>query len=66
VSHIPLGGGLIPKGAIAYAGTYVMGKGMEFLLVQERPHTNEERERLYQEGLQHGRTFAGTYRESRA
>jgi hypothetical protein len=43
-----------------------MGKGMEFLLVQERPHTNEERERLYQEGLQHGRTFAGTYRESRA
>ena len=68
VSHIPLGGGLIPKGAIAYAGTYVLGKGLEFLLVQERPHTNEERERLYQEGLEHGRTVAGTFRagESRA
>ncbi len=66
VSHIPLGGGLIPKGAIAYAGTYVLGKGMELLLVQDRPHTNEERERLYQEGLEHGRTFAGSYRESRA
>ena len=66
VSHIPLGGGLIPKGAIAYAGTYVAGKGLEFLLVQERPHTNEERERLYQEGLEHGRGFAGAMRESRA
>ncbi len=31
VGHIPLGGGLIPKGAIAYAGTYVVGKGMEYL-----------------------------------
>uniref|UniRef100_Q023Y5 Uncharacterized protein n=1 Tax=Solibacter usitatus (strain Ellin6076) TaxID=234267 RepID=Q023Y5_SOLUE len=66
VSHIPLGGGLIPKGAIAYAGTYVVGKSLEFLLVQERPHTNEERERLYQEGLDQGRRVAGTLRESRA
>jgi hypothetical protein len=68
VSHIPLGGGLIPKGAIAYAGTYVLGKGLEFLLVQDRPHTNEERERLYQEGLEQGRHFAGSLHtgESRA
>jgi uncharacterized protein (DUF697 family) len=60
VSHIPLGGGLIPKGAIAYAGTFVVGKGMELLMVHERPHTNEERERLYQEGLEHGKIFAGS------
>ena len=26
---IPMGGGLIPKGAIAWAGTYVIGKGLE-------------------------------------
>jgi hypothetical protein len=64
VSHIPLGGGLIPKGAIAYAGTYVVGKGLEFLLLQDRPHTNEERERLYQEGLEHGHSFAGNLRSS--
>ena len=38
VGHIPLGGGLIPKGAIAYAGTYVVGKGLEYLLVEDRPH----------------------------
>ena len=29
VGKIPLGGGLIPKGAIAYAGTFVVGKGLE-------------------------------------
>ena len=31
VGKIPLGGGLIPKGAIAYAGTYLAGKGLEYL-----------------------------------
>jgi hypothetical protein len=64
VSHIPLGGGLIPKGAIAYAGTYAAGKGLELLMLKERPHTNEERERLYQEGLDVGRRFAGSLRAS--
>ncbi|MCU1234330.1 MAG: hypothetical protein JWP63_2297 [Candidatus Solibacter sp.] len=59
VSHIPLGGGLIPKGAIAYAGTFLVGKSLEFMLVQDRQHTNEERERLYQEGLEYGRSYAG-------
>lgn len=29
VGFIPLGGGLIPKGAIAFAATYVLGKGLE-------------------------------------
>ena len=29
VGKIPLGGGLIPKAAIAYAGTYVVGLGLE-------------------------------------
>jgi hypothetical protein len=29
VGKIPLGGGLIPKGAIAYAGTFVVGKGLK-------------------------------------
>jgi hypothetical protein len=62
VSHIPLGGGLIPKGAIAYAGTFLVGKGLEYLFLQEGSHTNEERERLYQEGLEHGRSFAGSLR----
>lgn len=29
IGKIPLGGGLIPKGAIAYAGTYVVGLSLE-------------------------------------
>jgi uncharacterized protein (DUF697 family) len=29
VGKIPLGGGLIPKAAIAFAGTYVVGLGLE-------------------------------------
>jgi hypothetical protein len=62
VSHIPLGGGLIPKGAIAYAGTYVVGKGLEFLLVHDGKPSDAQREQLYHEGLERGRSFARTLR----
>jgi hypothetical protein len=56
VSHIPLGGGLIPKGAIAYAGTYVAGKGLEALhLHGGRRHNDAETRSLYQRGLERGR-----------
>jgi uncharacterized protein (DUF697 family) len=60
VGHIPLGGGLIPKGAIAYAGTYLAGKGLEYLHVHDGEPTASQREQLYQEGLEHGRSFAKT------
>jgi uncharacterized protein (DUF697 family) len=60
VSHIPLGGGLIPKGAIAYAGTYLAGKGLEYLHVHDGEPTAAQREQLYQQGLEHGRSFAKT------
>src|SRR5689334_13434305 len=58
VSHIPLGGGLIPKGAIAYAGTYSVGKALEFYHYTSRQMTPEERKKLYQQGLDRGRSFA--------
>ena len=57
VGHIPLGGGLIPKGAIAYAGTYVAGKGLEYLHVHNGEPDAAQREQNYQEGLEHGRSF---------
>lgn len=60
VGHIPLGGGLIPKGAIAYAGTYLAGKGLEYLHVHDGEPSKAQREQLYQEGLEHGRSFAKT------
>jgi len=55
VGHIPLGGGLIPKGAIAYAGTFVAGKGLEALHMRNAFHTDEERKSQYERGLAHGR-----------
>ncbi len=49
VGKIPFGGGLIPKGAIAFAATYVIGKGLARLY--ETGHAMErcERKRLYRE-----------------
>jgi hypothetical protein len=54
---IPLGEGLIPKGAIAYAGTFVMGKAIQ------RFHSGgvlstAERESVYREALDEGKTVA--------
>ena len=52
---IPLGGGLIPKGAIAYAGTYVVGKGIERLYRVGGQLSRAERRQLYSDGLAKGR-----------
>jgi hypothetical protein len=55
VGHVPFGGGLIPKGAIAYAGTYLAGKGLEKLHSEAGKHTAEELKALYARGLERGR-----------
>jgi hypothetical protein len=57
---IPLGEGLIPKGAIAYAGTFVVGKAIQ------RYHSgsslsHHEKETEYREALDHGRTVAQSF-----
>ena len=57
VSHIPLGGGLLPKGAIAYAGTYAVGKALAFYNYDLRQPSAAQRRDLYREGLTHGRGF---------
>jgi hypothetical protein len=51
VGKIPFGGGLIPKGAIAYAGTYMVGKGLE-RLYHGHAWTKADREAAYQRGLE--------------
>jgi len=56
--HIPFGGGLIPKGAIAYAGTFLVGKGLEYLLYTHEPFTREQRGEVYRQGLERGRSVA--------
>jgi hypothetical protein len=58
VGKIPLGGGLIPKGAIAYAGTYAVGKGLEFLYSGNGTLSNGQRRSIYREALDRGRDLA--------
>jgi hypothetical protein len=45
---IPLGGGLIPKGAIAFAATYVLGKGLEHYHGIGYGYTRAQRRDAYQ------------------
>jgi len=54
---IPLGEGLIPKGAIAFAGTYVVGKGLQ-RFAGGGEFTREESESAYREALNQGRDIA--------
>jgi hypothetical protein len=64
VGHVPFGGGLIPKGAIAYAGTYLAGKGLERLHMGGGRHTGEEQRSLYQRGLERGKLVVREIRAS--
>jgi uncharacterized protein (DUF697 family) len=58
VGKIPLGGGLIPKGAIAYAGTFVVGKGLEHFYRGNSAYTRAERKAVYRAALERGRAVA--------
>ena len=54
---IPLGEGLIPKGAIAFAGTYVVGKGLQ-RFADGGEFTRQESESAYREALDRGKDIA--------
>lgn len=55
---IPFGGGLIPKAAIAFAGTYVAGLSLERLYRFGYGLTREERHEAYEAALGRGREAA--------
>lgn len=55
VGKIPLGGGLIPKGAIAFAGTFVIGKGLERYHHGNVPYTPGQRNEEYQAAFERGK-----------
>jgi uncharacterized protein (DUF697 family) len=59
VGKIPIGGGLIPKGAIAYAGTYAVGKSLEYFHHTRRRYTRDESESIYRQAFERGRQVAG-------
>ncbi len=58
VGKIPLGGGLIPKAAISFGATWVVGLGVDKALRTGRPLTRAEREAAYEFGLANGRDVA--------
>ncbi len=59
VGKIPLGGGLIPKGAIAYAGTYAVGATLKRYHLQGIRLSLGERRQTYQAALERGRKLVG-------
>jgi hypothetical protein len=59
VGKIPFGGGLIPKAAVAYAGTRVAGLSMERYYRIGYHYTRAERKVAYQDALERGRSIAG-------
>ncbi len=58
VGKIPFGGGLIPKAAVAFAGSYVLGLSLERYHRVGYGLTRDERRREYEQALSHGRTVA--------
>lgn len=55
IGKIPLGGGLIPKAAVAYAGTFVMGQSFERLYRLGYGYTREERRSAFGEAFDRGK-----------
>jgi hypothetical protein len=64
--RIPFGGGLVPKAAVAYAGTYVVGLSLERYYRIGYGLTAVERGAAYREALESGRRFARLALEERA
>lgn len=63
--RIPFGGGLIPKAAIAYAGTFVAGLSLERYYRIGYGLTSAERESAYRQALDSGKRFADWALEAR-
>jgi hypothetical protein len=58
VGKIPLGGGLIPKSAIAYAGTVLVGKALDYYYRHNLQFTPAQREATYLEAYERGKGVA--------
>ncbi|MDX2268448.1 MAG: hypothetical protein NW208_10105 [Bryobacter sp.] len=59
ISKLPLGGGIVPKAAISYAGTFVVGRGLERFYRFGYQYTRSERRAAYEEAFERGKTLVG-------
>jgi hypothetical protein len=58
ISKVPFGGGIIPKAAIAYAGTYVVGLSLERVYRIGYGLSRAERSEAYEAALEKGKEVA--------
>jgi len=63
---IPLGGGLLPKGAIAFAATYVLGKGLEHYHGVGYGYTRSQRRGVYRVAYERGKAVVNAALAARA
>lgn len=59
VGKIPFGGGLIPKAAIAFAGTWVVGASLERIYRSGYGYSRAERRLAYGKAYERGKVVAG-------
>ena len=59
VGKIPWGGGLVPKAAISYAGTRVVGLSLERYYRLGKAYTRAERRLAYEDALERGKHLVG-------
>ena len=57
IGKIPLGGGLIPKAAVAYAGTYVLGQSLDRLYKMGYAFSRAERKAAYVDAFDRGKAI---------
>lgn len=60
IGKIPFGGGLLPKAAVSYAGTYVVGRSMERYYSIGYGFTAAERKTAFEDAVARGREVAST------
>lgn len=60
IGKIPMGGGLVPKAAISFAGTYVVGLSLDRYYRLGRGYTKEERKSAYDSALEKGKAIASS------
>lgn len=64
VGKIPLGGGLIPKAAIGWAGTFALGLSIERLYRLGYGFSRAERSAVYKDAFRHGKEVAALLLEN--
>lgn len=63
IGKIPMGGGIIPKAAVAYAATHVVGQSIERYYRLGYQYTRGERKAAYSDAFEKGKAIAGNLLE---